>query len=161
MAQRTSQQYREPENCGTVPNLGMMSAGRAKDMRQKIAAGVLVLCCGLAACRPGPALLPWDNPPPPGDLRADREACNRDYPARIGNFVPHAQCVNAAIERDAMPSARDPHLVYLQEQLRLKYSAQIDSGAITPRDGAQRMNQVDALVAAGNGRQLEAMMQQR
>jgi hypothetical protein len=128
-------------------------------MRQTLMIGLL-LCAGLAACRPGPALVPWQNPPPPGDLVADRRACNELYPPRIGNYAPHAECVNKAIERDAMPTARDPHLVYLQGQLRLKYSAQIDSGVITPRNGEQKMQQVDALVAAGNGQPLEAMLRQ-
>src|SRR5262249_17383583 len=127
-------------------------------MRQKLARTLFLLCCGLAACRPGPALVPWQNPPPPRDLAADRRACAQMFPARLGNYTPHAVRVNEAVERDARPTAANPHLVYLQEQLRLKYSAKIDRGAITPRAGEQSMQQADALVAAGNEPQLEAMM---
>lgn len=91
-------------------------------MRQKLAIGLL--CVGLASCA-----MPM---PPPGDLSADRRACNNAYPPRVGNYLPHAECVNAAVERDAIPFARYPDLVRLQEQLRRKYSAQIDGGVLIP-----------------------------
>lgn len=84
---------------------------------------------------------------PPGDLQADRLLCNERYPERIGNYAAHADCVNAAVERDAIPGARHPDLVRLQERLRSKYSAQIDDRQVSPRAGAQQMKHVDDLVA--------------
>jgi hypothetical protein len=111
-------------------------------MRWTLAVGLL--CGGLAACAgpPGPTLAP------PGDLAADRKACNEAYPPRVGNYLPHAQCVNAAVERDAIPFAHYPDLVHLQEQLRVKYSAQIDERAISPREGERKMTEADELVNA-------------
>jgi hypothetical protein len=115
-------------------------------MRQAMAIGLL--CVGLAACTlPSPFPVPGLGTPP-GDLTADRLACNRAYPPRFGNYLPHAQCVNAAVERDAIPYARYADLVRLQEQLRVKYSALIDQGAISPREGELRMGEVDGLVNA-------------
>ena len=52
-------------------------------------ATIAALCAAAAGC----ALAPLT-----GDLRSAREACNRDYPRRIGNYLPNAECVNAAIE---------------------------------------------------------------
>jgi hypothetical protein len=115
-------------------------------MRQLVAIGLL--CGGLAACAVPP---PFGVPglgTAPGDLTADRRACNENYPPRIGNYLPHAQCVNAAVERDAIPYSRYPDLVRMQEQLRVKYSAQIDRGAISPREGERLMTQADELVNA-------------
>lgn len=115
-------------------------------MRQVLAIGLL--CSGLAACAvPSPFAVP-DLYTPPGDLSADRRACNQSYPMGPGNYAAHAQCVNAAVERDAVPFARYPDLVRLQEELRLKYSAQIDRGVISPRDGERRMAEADNLVNA-------------
>jgi hypothetical protein len=94
-----------------------------------------LLCAALASCA-----MPM---PPPGDLSADRQACNNVYPARVGNYLPHAECVNAAVERDAIPFARYPDLVRLQEQLRRKYSALIDGGVLTAKAGARKMAEVD------------------
>jgi hypothetical protein len=112
-------------------------------MRRSLA--VMLVCGGLAACAvPG-------APPiftQPGDLAADRAACNQAYAARIGNYLPHAQCVNAAVERDAIPSARYPDLVRLQEQLRLKYSALIDQRVLSPREGERKMTAADAVASA-------------
>ena len=110
-------------------------------MRRKLLIGLL--CGGLAACG-----LPPMVPLPPGDLQADRRACNAMYPERIGNYLAHADCVNAAVERDAIPTARYPDLVRVQERLRSKYSAQIDSRVISPQTGARKMQEVDELVAA-------------
>jgi hypothetical protein len=107
-------------------------------MRQKLAIGLL--CVGLVSCA-----MPM---PPPGDLSADRRACNNAYPPRVGNYLPHAECVNAAVERDAIPFARYPDLVRLQEQLRRKYSAQIDGGVLTAKVGVRKMAQVDNTVTA-------------
>ena len=111
-------------------------------MRWTLAVGLL--CGGLAACAgpPGPTLAP------PGDLAADRKACNEAYPPRVGNYLPHAQCVNAAVERDAIPFSRHPEIVRLQEQLRVKYSTLIDRGAITPQQGQRKMAEADEIVNA-------------
>ena len=107
-------------------------------MGRKLAIGLL--CAALASC-----VMPM---PPPGDLSADRQACNNAYPPRVGNYLPHAECVNAAVERDAIPFARYPDLVRLQEQLRRKYSAQIDGGVLTAKAGARKMAEVDNMVTA-------------
>jgi hypothetical protein len=80
-------------------------------------------------------------------VRTDRLACNTAYPPRIGNYLSHAECVNAAVERDAIPRARYPDLVRLQERLRISYSAQIDNGKITPKTGEGNMAEADQLVA--------------
>jgi hypothetical protein len=115
-------------------------------MRRILAIGLL--CGGLAACAvPSPFEIPT-LPNPPGNLTADRQACNKTYPPRLGNYLPHAQCVNAAVERDAIPFARYPDIVRLQEQLRLKYSAQIDQQVIAPREGERKMATADELVNA-------------
>ena len=115
-------------------------------MRRALAVGLL--CGGLAACSvPSPFAIPT-FPNPPGDLSADRQACNQQYPPRLGNYGPHAQCVNAAVERDAIPFARYPDIVRLQEQLRLKYSTQIDQQAISAREGERKMATADELVNA-------------
>ena len=67
----------------------------------KIAA--LSMCAMVVSCVPAPL---------PVDLPSAREAINREYPRRVGNYLPHAQCVNAAIERyalaDGQPSRSDP-----------------------------------------------------
>jgi hypothetical protein len=115
-------------------------------MRRLLAIGLF--CGGLAACAvPSPFPVPSLGTAP-GDLTADREACNRQYPPRIGNYLPHAQCVNAAVESDAIPFARYPDLVRLQEQLRVKYSALIDRGVLSPREGESKMTEADDLVNA-------------
>ena len=116
-------------------------------MRHKLVVGLL--CTGLVACAiTPPALIP---PPAPvslakpmqaassGDLAAERQACNTAYPAKIGNYLPHAECVNAAVERYALPYTPYPDLVRLQEELRINYSAQIDNGSITPPTGETKM----------------------
>jgi hypothetical protein len=117
-------------------------------MRRSLA--VMLICVGLAGCElPNPfqGMVPG-VPSPPGNLAADREACNKQFPERIGNYVPHAQCVNAAIERDSIPFARYPDLVRLQEQLRVKYSAMIDSGTLSPAAAAHKMKTADEIVEA-------------
>ena len=109
-----------------------------------------LVCATLAGCElPNPfqSMVPT-VPNPPGNLAFDRAACTKQYPPQIGNYVPHAQCVNAAVERDAIPFARYPELVRLQEQLRLKYSTAIDAGALSPQAGARKMTEADALVEA-------------
>jgi hypothetical protein len=121
-------------------------------MRRTLIIGMI--CGGLAGCL-APVARPIFGPPPPpqltapappGDLRSARLACNTAYPAQIGNYLAHAQCVNQAIENYALPSARYSDLVQLQEQLRAKFSAQIDNGTLTPKAGEQQMAEVDNLV---------------
>jgi hypothetical protein len=129
-------------------------------MRRALIIGLV--CGGIAGCV-GPVPPPRFAPPPPrlaapapqpgapappSDLRSARLACNTTYPAKIGNYLPHAECVNQAIEQYALPSARYADLVQMQEQLRAKFSAQIDNGTITPQAGEQQMIEVDNLVTA-------------
>ena len=107
-----------------------------------------LLCGALTACAvPSPFPVP-SLPGPPGNLAADRAACTREYPQHIGNYLAHAQCVNAAVERDAIPFARYPDLVRLQEQLRVKYSGLIDQRALPVREGERMMTEADELVNA-------------
>jgi hypothetical protein len=119
---------------------------REVEMRHILA--MAILCAGLAGCAvPSPFAVP-NLGAPPGDLAADRQACNKQFPERIGNYLPHAECVNAAVERDAIPLSRYPDIVRLQERLRVKYSGDIDRGALSPREGQHRMAEVDELVNA-------------
>jgi hypothetical protein len=83
-----------------------------------------------------------------GDLKTAREACNRDYPARLGNYLPHAQCVNAAIETYAVPTARHADLIRLQAQVRASLSQKVDRRRLTVQAGERRMAEADRLVAA-------------
>jgi len=57
---------------------------------------------------------------------------------RVGNYLPHANCVNAAIESYALPGARYPDLIGLQAQVRAALSAKIDSRRITVQAGQRR-----------------------
>lgn len=105
-------------------------------------------CGALAACSvPSPFAVP-SLPGPPGDLVADRAACSKEYPRHVGNYLAHARCVNAAVERDAVPFARYTDLVRLQERLRIKYSGLIDQGVLSPREGERKMTEADELVNA-------------
>ena len=99
---------------------------------------IVVLCAAVAGC----AL------PPTGDLRSAREACHRDYPRRIGNYLPHAHCVNAAIEAYALPTARHPDLVRMQEEIRASLSDRIDRRQLSVSAGERRMAEADRLIAA-------------
>jgi hypothetical protein len=81
------------------------------------------------------------------DLGTARQACNQQYPRRIGNYLLHAACVNDAVERLAIPTARYPDLIRLQEQARASLSAKIDRRTISVRSGERKMAQADALVA--------------
>jgi hypothetical protein len=83
-----------------------------------------------------------------GDLQSAREACNRTYPPRIGNYLPHADCVNAAVERYALPTARYPDLIRLQEEVRSALSDKVDRRRIGVRDGERRMAEADRLITA-------------
>ena len=90
-----------------------------------------------------------------GDLRSAREDCNRQYPRRIGNYLPHAQCVNAAVERYALPTASHPDLIRLQEGVRTTLSDKVDRRQITVSAGERRMAETDRLVAVA-GRERDA-----
>ncbi|TMJ62206.1 MAG: hypothetical protein E6G81_02660 [Alphaproteobacteria bacterium] len=98
---------------------------------------ISAICVLLAGC----AL-----PPLTGDLKSAREACNREYPRRIGNYLPHAHCVNAAIEAYALPTARHPDLVRLQEEIRASLSDRIDRRRLSVSAGERRMAEADRLV---------------
>lgn len=115
-------------------------------MRRLLTIGVV--CGALAACAAPSPFAPPALPGPPGNLSADRADCTRQYPERIGNFLPHAQCVNMAVERDAIPFARYPDLVRLQERLRVKYSSLIDQRVLPVREGERKMAEADELVNA-------------
>jgi hypothetical protein len=77
-------------------------------------AAISILCALVVGCVLAPL---------PGDLRSAREACNRQYPRRVGNYLPHAQCVNAAVERYALPTASHPDPNRLQEGWGQHYPA--------------------------------------
>jgi len=87
-------------------------------------------------------------PPSMGDLKAARASCNDQYPARIGNYLPHAQCVNAAIESYSLPTARHADLIRLQAQVRASLSEKVDRRRLTVQAGERRMAEADRLVAA-------------
>ena len=109
-------------------------------MRLTISVAVITaLGAFLAGCALGPL---------GGDLQSAREACNRTYPARIGNYLPHADCVNAAVERYALPNARYPDLIRLQEEVRSALSDRVDRRRIGVREGERRMAEADRLITA-------------
>ena len=83
-----------------------------------------------------------------GDLKTARASCNDQYPARIGNYLPHAQCVNAAIETYALPSARHADLISLQAQVRASLSEKVDRRRLTVQAGERRMAEADRFVTA-------------
>jgi hypothetical protein len=100
------------------------------------------ICGGLAACV---SASPFGAPT--GDLPGARLACDQRYPARIGNYLPHAQCVNAAIESYALPAARHPELLRIQEDIRASLAGRVDRRQISLEAGRNKMNEADALVA--------------
>lgn len=115
-------------------------------MRRLLTIGLV--CGALTACAvPSPFPVPT-LPNPPGDLAADRATCTKEYPQHVGNYLAHAQCVNAAVERDAIPLARYPDIVRLQERLRVKYSGLIDQRVLSAREGERKMAEADDLVNA-------------
>jgi hypothetical protein len=99
-------------------------------------AGVLVAGCG-----------PQFFAGPPGDLQSARQACNDAYPRRIGTYLPHARCVNAAIETYAIPGSRNPDLIRLQAELRETLSEKIDRRRLSVQAAERRMAEADRLVA--------------
>jgi len=109
-------------------------------------AAMSVLCTLVVGCVPASPPLP---PPAPltGDLRSAREACNRNYPRRVGNYLLHAQCVNAAVERYALPTASHPDLIRLQEGVRATLSAKVDRRQISVSAAERHMAETDRLVA--------------
>jgi hypothetical protein len=100
-------------------------------------AAISILCALVVSCAPVPR----------GDLRSAREACNREYPRRVGNYLPHAQCVNAAVEHNALPTASHPDLIRLQEGVRAALSDKVDRRQISVSAGERRMAEADRLVA--------------
>lgn len=100
-----------------------------------------VICATIAGCVPQFGAAPLS-----GDLRGAREACNETYPRRVGNYLPHARCVNAAVEAYALPKARYPDLVRLQEELRAALSEKIDRRRISAQAGERQMVEADNLI---------------
>jgi hypothetical protein len=101
-----------------------------------------VLACSLlSACVPQFGAAPLS-----GDLRSAREACNEAYPRRVGNYLPHARCVNAAIEAYALPKTRYPDLIRLQEELRAALSEKIDRRRLGTQAGERQMAEADNLI---------------
>src|SRR5271166_22401 len=123
-------------------------------------AAMSILCTLVVGCVPAP--LPGSLPAPlTGDLRSAREACNREYPRRIGNYLPHAQCVNAAVERYAMPTASHPDLIRLQEGVRAALSGKVDRRQISVSAGGRRMAEADRLIAGPSASAMPEMMPPR
>jgi len=112
----------------------------ATPSRAVLPAALAMLLSALAGCAAPPPVAPG------GSLKSARLACNEQYPEKVGNYVPHARCVNAAIETYALPGARHPDLVRLQEEARVSISEQIDRRRISPQTGTKRMREVDALI---------------
>jgi len=102
---------------------------------------IAALAIVLAACV-GPQGRPYG-----GNLSDARQACNRQYPRKIGSYLPHAACVNDAVERFAIGQSRYPDLVRLQEDVRVSLSDKVDAREITVRTAEHKMRRVDALVA--------------
>ena len=114
--------------------------------------GLSAACAVLAACAPQ-----YGTGSAGGDLRSARAACNEAYPKRVGNYLPHARCVNAAIEAYAVPGAKNPDLMRLQAQVRETLSERIDRHRLSVQVGERRMAEADRLIgeaeqerAAGN-----------
>jgi hypothetical protein len=105
----------------------------------------IVLCAAICGAL-GACMSPPPFGAPNGDLPSARLACNQRYPARIGNYLPHAQCVNAAIESYALPAAAHPELLRIQEDIRASLAGQVDRRQISVEAGRHKMNQADALV---------------
>jgi hypothetical protein len=113
---------------------------------------IVLLCAALTGCEL-PSPFQYKVPDlaavaPPGDFAADRAKCDQQFPPRVGSYLAHAQCVNTAVEKDAVPFARYLDLVKLQEQLRIKYAALIDQGALSPPEGERKITEADELVDA-------------
>jgi hypothetical protein len=102
---------------------------------------------GLAACTI-PSFMPEPDlgtPIPPGDLASAVGAC---APPRAGLYLAHAQCVNTAEDNYRLPYSPYGDLIRLHQQLRLKFAAAIDSGALPPGVGERKLTEIDDLIAA-------------
>ena len=99
-------------------------------------------CTLLSACAPQ-----FFGGAPLGDLRSARQACNDAYPRRVGNYLPHARCVNAAVEAYAVPGSRNADLIRLQAELRETLSERIDRKRLSVQAAERRMSEADRLVA--------------
>jgi hypothetical protein len=82
------------------------------------------------------------------DIKIARAACDAQIQRQVGTYAAHAKCVNDAIERIAIPAARHPDLVRLQEATRMALSVRVDRREITPEDAALAMARADTEVAA-------------
>lgn len=122
-----------------------------KIIRQPRYHAAAAVCFLLSGCVPPYASGPFGG----GDLQNARQACNQAYPPRIGNYLPHAHCVNAAIEAYALAVAPHPDLIRLQEEVRTTLSEKVDRRRISVRDGERRMAEADKLVAEA-GRERDA-----
>jgi hypothetical protein len=85
--------------------------------------------------------------------------CRATTPARIGNYVPWARCVNAASERFSPSSDTAAPLI---RATRLSLAAKVDRGELSPEDAGAELARVTfearqeqartgAAVAAGRG----------
>ena len=111
----------------------------------RFAIDIFVMSAGLAAlaaCAPQ-----YGTGSAGGDLQSARAACNEAYPQRVGNYLPHARCVNAAVEAYALPSAQNPDLMRLQAQVRESLSERIDRRRLGVEAGERRMAEADRLIA--------------
>jgi len=109
--------------------------------RREVRRAAALLCAAVAGC--GPGFLP---PPPFGDLASARQACNAQYPPVVGNYARHAACVNEAVEAYALPTARYPDLIRLQEAVRSALSDRIDRRRLAVAAGLRQMAQTDRLI---------------
>lgn len=127
-------------------------------MRRLLAVGLL--CGALGACM-GPMGPPlgrtsygtyWPPQAAPtatrDNLQTARQACNKTYPPKVGNYAAHADCVNEAVERYAVQDSRHSDLVRLQERVRSQISARIDQGTLSVHDGELEMQEADRDIAA-------------
>ena len=117
-------------------------------MKRELMLGLV--CAGLAGCAMPPAGAPYGavpyGAPPTGSLQSARQACNDAYPPRVGNYLPHADCVNQAVERYALPTEAHPDLVRVQESVRVTLSEKIDRGRISVQSGERKMAEADTLI---------------
>lgn len=119
-------------------------ARRARHPLPRCGRGFLIVaaCALLSACAPQ-----FFGGAPPGDLRSARQACNDAYPRRVGSYLPHARCVNAAVEAYAVPGSRNADLIRLQAELRETLSEKIDRRRLSVQAAERRMAEADRLVA--------------
>jgi hypothetical protein len=119
---------------------GVVAAAASLRSRSRVI-GAIAICGVVAACG-----LPYGAGPLSGDLRSARQACNEAYPRRVGNYLPHARCVNAAVEAYALSAARYPDLIRLQEELRASLSEKIDRHRLSAQAGERQMAEADNLI---------------